>query len=168
MGVRIRQVDIVTLKTLAEVRFKCRQTVFHPTIFPDANRVIHERRNPCPRRQLTHVRRISDGKPRSKIGTQGLKHKLFRMYSNLLRQRECKVCLSNLATVLFLPCGHLSVCPACAPRLQGVSTLYFTTYPKICCTLLMIPLFRAVMFAGRQSKASTTFTPPDKCIRSFS
>ena len=45
---------------------------------------------------------------------------LFRMYSNLLRQRECKVCLSNLATVLFLPCGHLSVCPACAPRLQGV------------------------------------------------
>ena len=40
------------------------------------------------------------------------------MYVDLLRQRECKVCLSNLATVLFLPCGHLSACPACAPHLQ--------------------------------------------------
>lgn len=43
---------------------------------------------------------------------------LRRMYVDLLRQRECKVCLSNLATVLFLPCGHLSACPACAPHLQ--------------------------------------------------
>ena len=40
------------------------------------------------------------------------------MYENLLRQRECKVCLSNLATVCFLPCRHLSACPACAPQLQ--------------------------------------------------
>lgn len=43
---------------------------------------------------------------------------LRRMYGDLLRQRQCKVCLSNLATVLFLPCGHLSACPACAPHLQ--------------------------------------------------
>lgn len=43
---------------------------------------------------------------------------LRRMYVDLLRQRECKVCLSNLATVLFLPCGHLSACPACAPQLR--------------------------------------------------
>lgn len=42
-----------------------------------------------------------------------------RMYENLLRQRECKVCLSNLATVCFLPCRHLSACPACAPQLQN-------------------------------------------------
>ena len=47
------------------------------------------------------------------------------MYVDLLRQRECKVCLSNLATVLFLPCGHLSACPACAPHLQVRRWLIF-------------------------------------------
>ena len=46
------------------------------------------------------------------------------MYEGLLRQRECKVCLSNLATVLFLPCGHLSACPACAPQLQVSDFLF--------------------------------------------
>ena len=54
------------------------------------------------------------------------------MYVDLLRQRECKVCLSNLATVLFLPCGHLSACPACAPHLQvrndSYSWLIFMTH----------------------------------------
>ena len=47
------------------------------------------------------------------------------MYENLLRQRECKVCLVNLATVCFLPCRHLSVCPACAPQLQVLTDAFF-------------------------------------------
>ena len=42
----------------------------------------------------------------------------FRTYDHLRRQHECKVCLSNLATVCFLPCRHLSACPACAPQLE--------------------------------------------------
>ena len=50
------------------------------------------------------------------------------MYVDLLRQRECKVCLSNLATVLFLPCGHLSACPACAPHLQVRNDSYSMTH----------------------------------------
>ncbi|CBY24125.1 unnamed protein product [Oikopleura dioica] len=40
-------------------------------------------------------------------------------YDHLRRQHECKVCLSNLATVCFLPCRHLSACPACAPQLEN-------------------------------------------------
>lgn len=40
-------------------------------------------------------------------------------YDVLRRQHECKVCLSNLATVCFLPCRHLSACPACAPQLEN-------------------------------------------------
>ncbi|KAJ8316925.1 hypothetical protein KUTeg_004829 [Tegillarca granosa] len=33
---------------------------------------------------------------------------------NLKKQKECKICMSDDATTVFLPCGHLVCCPGCA------------------------------------------------------
>lgn len=35
----------------------------------------------------------------------------------LIKQVQCKVCLSNRSSILFLPCRHISVCPECARQL---------------------------------------------------
>ncbi|XP_025097729.1 inhibitor of apoptosis protein-like [Pomacea canaliculata] len=36
----------------------------------------------------------------------------------LTSSRFCKICLSEEATILFLPCGHLVACAQCAPALR--------------------------------------------------
>merc|ERR1711892_13845 len=38
-------------------------------------------------------------------------------YENLVKQIQCKVCLANRSSILFLPCRHVSVCTECAVRL---------------------------------------------------
>jgi len=38
-------------------------------------------------------------------------------YENLVKQVQCKVCLANRSSILFLPCRHVSVCTECAARL---------------------------------------------------
>ena len=36
----------------------------------------------------------------------------------LREQKTCKVCMDAEVGVVFLPCGHLVVCPNCAPNLK--------------------------------------------------
>jgi len=93
---------------------------------PGSSRMRISRRSPI---QLSQTRISPYTIPRNSINSRTpeplpetndvTEEQVRRMYENLVRQRECKVCLSNLATVCFLPCRHLSACPACAPKLQN-------------------------------------------------
>jgi len=38
--------------------------------------------------------------------------------TRLREQKTCKVCMDAEVGVVFLPCGHLVVCPSCAPSLK--------------------------------------------------
>ena len=42
---------------------------------------------------------------------------LRREIQQLRDERSCKICLENEASIVFLPCGHLSCCSTCAPSL---------------------------------------------------
>ena len=42
---------------------------------------------------------------------------LRREIQQLRDERSCKICLEKEACIVFLPCGHLSCCPTCAPSL---------------------------------------------------
>lgn len=44
--------------------------------------------------------------------------KLKKEIARLRDDRMCKICLSDEATVVFLPCGHLSSCTGCAAALK--------------------------------------------------
>jgi len=44
--------------------------------------------------------------------------KLKKEIQRLRDDRLCKICLNDEATVVFLPCGHLSSCTACASALK--------------------------------------------------
>ena len=38
--------------------------------------------------------------------------------SKLKHEKTCKICMDAEVGVVFLPCGHLVVCPSCAPSLK--------------------------------------------------
>merc|ERR550517_2244542 len=42
---------------------------------------------------------------------------LRREIQQLRDERSCKICLEKEASIVFLPCGHLSCCSTCAPSL---------------------------------------------------
>lgn len=40
-------------------------------------------------------------------------------HTRLMEQRQCKVCMNKDMNIVFLPCGHLTCCDACAPSLRN-------------------------------------------------
>ena len=44
--------------------------------------------------------------------------KLRQVLADTLSSQSCKVCLTNRATVVILPCAHLVSCPSCVKRLR--------------------------------------------------
>ena len=44
--------------------------------------------------------------------------KLRTVLADTLSSQSCKVCLTNRATVVILPCAHLVSCPSCVKRLR--------------------------------------------------
>ena len=44
---------------------------------------------------------------------------LAKENQELKEQRLCKICMVSDANLVFLPCGHLVSCAACAPALQN-------------------------------------------------
>ena len=54
----------------------------------------------------------------SAIPDTAMEDDLLGENSRLREEKTCKVCMDAEVGVVFLPCGHLVVCPNCAPSLK--------------------------------------------------
>ena len=54
----------------------------------------------------------------SAISDPAMEDDLLDENSRLREEKTCKVCMDAEVGVVFLPCGHLVVCPNCAPSLK--------------------------------------------------
>ena len=71
---------------------------------------------------------------------------LQKQVENLREKRNCKICLENEASIVFLPCGHLCSCANCAPALK-------VSFASDCASLKNITsILRIVLCAGLLSK----------------
>ena len=71
---------------------------------------------------------------------------LQKQVENLREERNCKICLENEASIVFLPCGHLCSCANCAPALK-------VSFTSDCASLKnIISILRIVLCAGLLSK----------------